>query len=108
MTEVAAKTERRVPCPSKFSNVIRYGTWFYPAAKAYANREGITTVFCDKCLAQNLDGALHYDTMDLCTACLREETNKLGRDTPGLFHCYTDVTYSPLMIVTENSGRIQS
>ncbi len=91
---------------SRFTNVLRYGTWYYPANKAYANRGGNTTVYCDKCRAPNLAGALHYDNVDLCPECIRDETVRLGSDTGSWKVLSKDTHYSPFNALSASFGPI--
>jgi len=71
--EQAMINRRIVPQPSvdpRFVTAIQYGTWCFPATKAYMSRPGPTSVVCDRCRAPHLPAALHYDNIDLCAACM--------------------------------------
>jgi len=67
-------TQSMVQSPSQvnFENIVKYGTYYYPADKHYYNG---TIVQCDYCLKSNLKSCIGYNTSDLCLTCASKIEN---------------------------------
>lgn len=57
---------------SKFEEILKYGTYYYPANKHYS---GKGSVGCDRCKKTKLTSCIGYEQMDLCLICADELSN---------------------------------
>jgi hypothetical protein len=64
---------------SQFENVIKHGTYYYPADRHYYSG---CIVRCDRCDRTNLKASIGYHEIDLCLACASQIESLLPRINP--------------------------
>lgn len=64
---------------SQFENVIKHGTYYYPAERHYYSG---CVVRCDRCDRTNLKASIGYHEIDLCLACASQIESLLPRVNP--------------------------
>lgn len=55
-------------------DIVKYGTYYYPADKHYYSG---TVVQCDNCLKSNLKACIGYKNVDLCLGCADKITHQM-------------------------------
>lgn len=53
-----------------FLNIIKKGTYYYPALKHYDLDDG--NIICDRCNRNNIPACIGYNDKDLCMECVND------------------------------------
>ena len=68
---------------SQFENVIKHGTYYYPAERHYYSG---CVVRCDRCNRTNLKASIGYHEIDLCLACASQIESLVPRVNPPIIN----------------------
>ena len=60
------------PQMNDFTNITKYGTFYYPASKHYSHNNPAANVVCDRCKRSGLDACIGWNDQDLCLSCVNE------------------------------------
>ena len=91
------------PQRQQFADIIRFGTYFYPADRHYYSG---CIVQCDRCNRTNLRASIGYRDVDLCLACASQvESRMLPVNPPPIITGVTN-TNSPFIGTPRNIRHI--
>lgn len=75
-----------------FNEIIRYGTFYFPAYKHYGVK---ASVRCDRCQRSNLNSCIGYGSKDLCLNCAEIVSNSIYCTNEVLPHPYDPLNPNP-------------